>query len=531
MGFSSQNFLKAMPLNVESLSEIIEYASKEGYQFVEVRDQFVDLTNDDCKALAEAGIKNKIDLIYVFNKNPLDSGFFPVFEKALANVLVFKGPGILRSLASKSEFDADAGKKGWTSDELNRLAKISDSCAAICKSKNIRFVFENSNEAFFGDSLNYFGLADLLDKTSGPGLQLDIANLFRNSARVKNDPEKVLEYLPSLGNRWVETHLKTVQGGEAQTILTDNPIPVEKIVEMMGKQNVQYVALELTAYGDLSAHAGASFVELNDHAVCNSMGIGNVNIEKLHSYLYYKNAVGDYSLGLRDGKEGQIIRLGFKGGGSKDSRLPAEFVQGLRQLGSGLITTTVHDNYFMFIKVNYRMSVSPTNRDQVALAELLIRQNQYKTLELFKKYLPGCENAFIARTSPSLNIRLGRTITCDYDITIDDVVQGRHFDDDIMAYGFHDEAPRYKIKNGGSYGVPYKALIVKDIDNLYAAGMMITTDFHAHMSTRNTVCCMGQGQAAGIAAAICVAKKCETRALPNSELRDALIKNNVYLEG
>ena len=288
--------------------------------------------------------------------------------------------------------------------------------------------------------------------------------------------------------------------------------------------------IDSTAYGDLSSHAGAKFVELNDHPVCNSMGIGNVDIEKLHDFLKANNAVGDYALGSRDGKEDQIIRLGFEGGGSTDAKLPPEFTQGLRQLGSGLITTTVHDNYFMFIKVNYKMSVSPTNRDQVALAELFIRQNQYKTLGLFKKYLPGCENAFIARTSPSLNIRRGRTISCDYDITMDDVLGGRHFDDDIMAYGFHDESPRYKIKNGGSYGVPYKALIVKDIDNLFAAGMLITTDFHAHMSTRNTVCCMGQGQAAGTAAALCVAKKCETRELPYSELRDVLLKNNVYLE-
>ena len=37
--------------------------------------------------------------------------------------------------------------------------------------------------------------------------------------------------------------------------------------------------------------------------------------------------------------------------------------------------------------------------------------------------------------------------------------------------------------------------------NTRAAGMLITSDFHAHMSTRNTVCCMGQGQAAGTAAA------------------------------
>lgn len=93
------------------------------------------------------------------------------------------------------------------------------------------------------------------------------------------------------------------------------------------------------------------------------------------------------------------------------------------KLGSGLITTTVHDNYLMFIKVNYKMKASPTNRDEVAKAELVIRQNQFKTLQLFKKYLPGFEKAYIARTSPSLNIRRGRTIACDYDITSEDVLQ------------------------------------------------------------------------------------------------------------
>ncbi len=289
--------------------------------------------------------------------------------------------------------------------------------------------------------------------------------------------------------------------------------------------------IDSTAYGDLSAYAGAAFVELNDHAVCNSMGIGNVNIEKLYTYLMKHNALGDIAWGIRDGKEDQIIRMGSEGGGTIKDKLPKEFVEGIVKLGSGLITTTVHDNYMMFIKVNYKLAISPTNRDEVAKAELIIRQNQFKTLELFKKYLPGCENAFIARTSPSLNIRRGRTITCDYDISSTDVLEARHFEDDIMAYGFHDEAPSLKIKNGGTYGIPYKALRVKNIDNLLAAGMLITSDRHAHMSTRNTVSCMGQGQAAGTAAALCAAKNIGTRALPYSELRTALLKSNVYLEG
>jgi hypothetical protein len=288
--------------------------------------------------------------------------------------------------------------------------------------------------------------------------------------------------------------------------------------------------IDSTAYGDLSAYAGAEFKELNDHPVCNSMGLGNVNIEKLYSYLVKNNALGDLAYGIRDGKEGQIIRFGSESGYSIRGKLPQEFVDGVVKLGSGLITTTVHDNYLMFIKVNYKMPVSPTNRDEVAKTELIIRQNQFKTLELFRKYLPGCENAFIARTSPSLNIRRGRTITCDYDITLSDVIDGKHFEDDIMAYGFHDSAPRYQVKNGGTYGVPYKALRVKGIDNLLAAGMLITSDFQAHMSTRNTVCCMGQGQAAGTAAALCAVKKSGTRELMYADLRIALEKGNVYFE-
>ena len=91
--------------------------------------------------------------------------------------------------------------------------------------------------------------------------------------------------------------------------------------------------------------------------------------------------------------------------------------------------------------------------------------------------------------------------TGELSVVVSDVLEARHFDDDVMAYGFHDSAPRLQIKDGGTYGIPYRALCVAGVDNLFATGMMITADHNAHMSTRNTVCCMGQGQAAGTAAA------------------------------
>ena len=173
-----------------------------------------------------------------------------------------------------------------------------------------------------------------------------------------------------------------------------------------------------------------------------------------------------------------------------------------------------------------------TVAEGVDLAEKGIKDHEKlkRAIEVIRKWFPGCEKAHIARTSPALCIRRGRCIECDYDITLDDIIQARHFDDEVMVYGFHDSAPRLQIKDGGTYGLPYKALCVKGIDNLYACGMMITANHDAHMSTRNTVCCMGQGQGAGTAAALCAARHCGTRDLPYGALRDALNQAGVYFE-
>ena len=283
--------------------------------------------------------------------------------------------------------------------------------------------------------------------------------------------------------------------------------------------------VDCTAYGDLAAHAGAKYTEPNDYAVCNSIGVANVGMDKYYKFLKSHDAISQQAEGRRSGKEGQIVRLQ-----GRNVNLPDGFRRQAGKIGMSTVTTTVHDNYFMFIKLNLKMPVSPTDRDAVAKAELELRKRQLKAVELFREYVPGCEKAFIARTSPRLNIRRGRLIQCDYDISHEDVIEGRHFDDEVMVYGFHDSAPRFQVKNGGTYGIPYRALRVKGIENLLVAGMMITSDRRAHMSTRNTVSCMGQGQATGTAAALCARKNCGTRELRYADLRNTLEKDNVYFE-
>ncbi len=308
-----------------------------------------------------------------------------------------------------------------------------------------------------------------------------------------------------------------VEGSKVKGVITES---------RSGREAVMAKAfVDCTAYGDLCARAGAEYKEMNDYHVCNSIGMANVNVEKYYAYMKEHDAVLQIAYGKRGDQDYQIVRVGAIG-----SMMPVEFKNRARQIEMSSVTTTVHDNYFMFIKVNLRLPKNPVNRDVVARGELELRKRQLEAVQIFRDLVPGCEKAFIARTSPSLNIRRARCITCDYDITIRDVVKAVHFDDEVMVYGFHDNAPKYQVENGGTYGVPYRALRVKGFDNLLAAGMLITSDHDAHMSTRNTVCSMGQGQGAGTAAALCAGKNCTTRELPYPDLRKALEKDNVYFE-
>lgn len=282
--------------------------------------------------------------------------------------------------------------------------------------------------------------------------------------------------------------------------------------------------IDATGYGDLCAAAGADYTEPNDKGISGPIGVAGVDMDKYAEYVASCGARADVARGLRDDDPNGIVRVC-----AHVDKMPEDFKKECRKIGMSMQITSTHKNYFMFVKLDYKLPVSPTDRDAMSAAELELRRRQRKAIELLRKYVPGCENAYIARSTPSACIRRGRCIVCDYDLTNEDVTSGRHFADDVFEYGFHDEAPRYNIAEGGSYGFPYRAMLPKGIDNLFATGMMVTSNHHAHMSTRNTVSCMAQGQAAGTAAALCAMNRETTRGLPYRVLRQKLVENGVYL--
>ena len=282
--------------------------------------------------------------------------------------------------------------------------------------------------------------------------------------------------------------------------------------------------IDSTGHGELCARAGAEYEVPNDYYSANCFGLANASIDDYHAFLESHDAVGQVCRGPLRGEEGRLVRVG-----AERLMIPG-LADKAKEIGVSMVTTTVRDNYLMFVKCNYWVPGSVMDRDDISRAEVELRERMFRAAELYREYVPGFERAFIARTSPGLTIRRGRLIACDYDITHEDVVEGRHSEDDTFVYGFHDMAPRLQIKDGGTYGIPYRALLVKGVDNLYATGMMITSDHRAHMSTRNTVCCMGQGQAAGTAAALCAKMNLDSRGLPYDRLRETLEENKAYFE-
>jgi sugar phosphate isomerase/epimerase len=249
LGFSTQNFLNCMPVGVDNLKELLDFAAGDGYAFIELRDPAANLSPEDVRVLADYAAEKDIEVIYEIHQDLFKTEFWDVFDRAVRNTPAFGKPAILRSIMSWSEFMADENKTGWTREELNHLAAVADECAAKAKKLNVQFVLENIIEPWFGNDGGY-GLADLFEETSGVGLQFDTANPFLPSCRGPADPDDVAEHLDQIGDRWYTTHLKCGKDGAFQSALDENPMSYQKIFGLMSQNKVKYAALELLSVDD-----------------------------------------------------------------------------------------------------------------------------------------------------------------------------------------------------------------------------------------------------------------------------------------
>jgi len=120
----------------------------------------------------------------------------------------------------------------------------------------------------------------------------------------------------------------------------------------------------------------------------------------------------------------------------------------------------------------------------------------------------------LVATGEHIGVREGRRIHGRHEITVDDMLEGRHPEDSIATCTFgidvHSTDPAASKgfshgRHGGKtrhYGLPLRSLIAADCDGLLMAGRCMSGDFYAHSSYRVTGDAAATGEAAGVCGAL-----------------------------
>ncbi|MEN6346174.1 MAG: FAD-dependent oxidoreductase [Armatimonadia bacterium] len=156
-----------------------------------------------------------------------------------------------------------------------------------------------------------------------------------------------------------------------------------------------------------------------------------------------------------------------------------------------------------------------------------------KIMEFCRRYLAGFDSAYLAYTAPMVGIRESRRIVGEYMLSADDFRAARKFEDGIAksCYPIDIHNPSgvgvtlERLPDGEYHEIPYRCLVPQKVDNLLVAGRCISTTFEAQAAIRIEATCRAMGEAAGVAAALCVSEDCSPRLLDTDLVLEALRQN------
>jgi glycine/D-amino acid oxidase-like deaminating enzyme len=171
-----------------------------------------------------------------------------------------------------------------------------------------------------------------------------------------------------------------------------------------------------------------------------------------------------------------------------------------------------------------------------SLTNIKSRSTLLETLR-FLRELPGCENTRLISMQPETGIRETYRIDGEYQITHEDYISGKVFDD-ALAYSFYpidvhnlngDGVHPVHLAEGIFPMIPKRALIPKDSQNLLVAGRCISSDRLANSALRVQASCMAMGQAAGATAVLAVQQEATPLNVSLKEIKEMLVNNGAIV--
>ena len=169
----------------------------------------------------------------------------------------------------------------------------------------------------------------------------------------------------------------------------------------------------------------------------------------------------------------------------------------------------------------------------LTMSQIKGRQIIQRYVSFFRKYLPGCENAYLVMTAPMVGVRESRRIRGEYYVTVDDVLGAKKFEDAILRNNYpldvhsdkeKSQAQSGKLPPGEYHEVPYRSIVPLKVDQLLVAGRCLSASFLAQSSIRIQSNCRAMGEAAAVASALSIHKRLSPRQLDGIQLRKRLIE-------
>lgn len=182
--------------------------------------------------------------------------------------------------------------------------------------------------------------------------------------------------------------------------------------------------------------------------------------------------------------------------------------------------------------------VDGTDAAQLSAAEIQGRRQIVDFFSFLREAAPGFENAYLLEIAPQVGVRETRRVLGDYQLTEDDVLQCRSFDDSIGVNGWMIEehvagniAFKWQdIPNVRGFNhLPYRMLLPRQLDNLLVAGRCASMTHLGQSAARVSGGCFVMGQAAGTAAALAIETGLIPRAVDVKALQARLEQGGAYL--
>lgn len=351
-----------------------------------------------------------------------------------------------------------------------------------------------------------------------------------NAANVFND---MLTAEDNLTVRYGDKFQEPVMNGNTITGVT-----VLEEGDMLVTYNAPYI-IDATQDGDVAAAAGAPYTYAGEDigerdremGVTLVFRVSGVNWDSMCRYLTIKRGIGEiFNKSTSMGVSGNTA-WGFSDEGYAYE--PSDEAMRLRGFNMAK-----QDNGDVLVNALLIFDVDPL--DEASREEGIARAKA--ELENIIPYLQdefwGFGDCELAGTAEDLYVRESRHITCEYNLTIDDVLENRDQDDRIAVTSYPVDVQPTKTQTYGTvvgypdqYAVGYKSLVPQDVDGLLVVGRAAGYTSLAAGSARIVPTGMACGEAAGVAVAVAKAQSATPRDLVDDDVAIAEIQEKLTAQG